>query len=700
MRNHRASEPSRAFVLVLLVLLLGGAGAPSDPGPRAAFPGADRFGAPEGAPPAAPAYRGGELLGYLLSTKQVTAGGGYGARPLDVLVGLGLDCRIAGAELLEQHEPILMIGVGADALAGFVRQYAGLDAARRVRIGAAPEGQSVQAISRATISSFALHDAILGAARAVARARGLPCALGAGGGAARLELDAFRPEGWEELRAAGSVARLRITAAEAAGALRRAGAPNPAAALLPPDANYATLYAALATPAQIGANLLGQAEHARLLADAAPGSNLVFVAGEGAYSFKGTSWVRTGAFDRVQIAQGERTIGLVAAQHRQVERIRAAGAPEPREAAVFVLPPESGFDPALPWRLELAVSERRPEGGPALALFALPYALPERHLRPAPPAEAAPEDHEGAAAPPWHRAWELRSGRLAVLALALLAVCAVVLLQNPLARRPRLWRAVRLSGLAFTLGWLGWYAGAQLSVVNLISFAAALSTGFSWEPFLLDPLGFVLWAFVAASLLFWARGVFCGWLCPFGALQELLNLVARRLRVPQVTVPFALHERLWPAKYIVFLVLLGLSLGPIEAAVAAAEVEPFKTAITLHFQRPWPFVAYALALLTGGLFIERMFCRYLCPLGAALALPARIRVFDWLKRHKQCGAPCQLCARSCPVQAIHPEGRINPNECINCLKCQTLYYDEQACPAVRLQIKLRGLAAVGAGGRP
>jgi NosR/NirI family nitrous oxide reductase transcriptional regulator len=193
--------------------------------------------------------------------------------------------------------------------------------------------------------------------------------------------------------------------------------------------------------------------------------------------------------------------------------------------------------------------------------------------------------------------------------------------------------------------------------------------------------------------------VFCGWLCPFGALQELLNLLARRLRLPQVTVPFALHERLWPVKYIIFLGLLGLSLGPIELAFAAAEVEPFKTAIILHFLRAWPFVAYALALLVGGLFIERMFCRYLCPLGAALALPARIRIFEWLKRHKQCGRPCQICARSCPVQAIHPEGRINPNECINCLKCQTLYYDEHTCPALAIQRKQRERAAMGTGGR-
>jgi NosR/NirI family transcriptional regulator, nitrous oxide reductase regulator len=700
MRSHRARGAGGAPFLVLLLVLLGGAGAPESDASRAVFPGADGFGAFEGVPPAAPAYSGSALLGYLLSTKQVTGGGGYGARALDVLVGLGLDCRIVGAELVEQHEPILMIGVGGDALAAFVRQYAGLDVARRVRLGAAAtDGQAaVQAISRATISSFALHDAILGAARAVARARGLPCAVGGEGGGARLDLDAYRPESWDELLAAGSIARLRTTAAEAAESLRRAGAPNPAAAVLPSDANYATLYAALATPAQIGANLLGQAEHARLLADAEPGSSLVFVAGEGAYSFKGTSWVRTGVFDRVQIAQGERTIGLVATQHRPIERLRVAGAPALRESAIFVLPPDSGFDPTAPWRLDLAVFERRPEGGVATAVFAVPYALPMRHLLPGQPAGTAEEGHEEEAAPLWRRAWEAQQGRLGVLALALLALCALMMLQNPVARRPRLWRAIRLAGLAFTLGWLGWYAGAQLSIVNLLSFVTALRTGFNWEPFLLDPLGFMLWAFVAVTLLFWARGVFCGWLCPFGALQELLNLLARRLGVPQVTVPFPLHERLWPAKYIVFLLLLGLSLGPTALAVAAAEVEPFKTAIILRFERTWPFIAYAAALLVGGLFIERMFCRYLCPLGAALALPARIRIFEWLKRHKQCGTPCQLCARSCPVQAIHPDGRINPNECINCLKCQTLYYDEQACPAVRLRIKLQALPAAAARG--
>ena len=97
---------------------------------------------------------------------------------------------------------------------------------------------------------------------------------------------------------------------------------------------------------------------------------------------------------------------------------------------------------------------------------------------------------------------------------------------------------------------------------------------------------------------------------------------------------------------------------------------------------------YAVALLVAGLFIERFFCRYLCPLGAALAIPGRIRMFQWLRRWPECGSPCQRCANECPVQSIHPEGHINVNECIYCMHCQELYRDDQRCPHM-IQVRLK-----------
>ena len=300
------------------------------------------------------------------------------------------------------------------------------------------------------------------------------------------------------------------------------------------------------------------------------------------------------------------------------------------------------------------------------------YRLPARYLAPAPP--------EPPPAPAWREVWLGRVPDLMVLGTALAALTGVFFFQDGLARRRRLWARLRVAFLLFTLLWIGWYAAAQLSVVNVLTFGDALRTGFRWDFFLLEPLIFVLWSYVAVALIFWGRGVFCGWLCPFGALQELANRAARRLGVPQVKVPFWLHERLRALKFVIFLALFAVALGSMAQAQRLAEVEPFKTAIVLRFLRDWPFVAWALLLLAAGLFVERFFCRYLCPLGAALALPARLRQFEWLKRHRQCGRECRICEVQCPVQAIQPEGTIHPGECIYCLKCQCNYHDDHLCP--------------------
>ena len=144
--------------------------------------------------------------------------------------------------------------------------------------------------------------------------------------------------------------------------------------------------------------------------------------------------------------------------------------------------------------------------------------------------------------------------------------------------------------LLFILVWLGWYANAQLSVVNVLTFANSLLTGFSWEYFLSAPLIFLLWASIAAGLLFWGRGPFCGWLCPFGALQELLNNIAQAVKVPQYRLPWGLHERLWPIKYIIFLGLFGMSLYSTAFAEELAEVEPPTEGAGSHHRFKWNFV--------------------------------------------------------------------------------------------------------------
>jgi NosR/NirI family nitrous oxide reductase transcriptional regulator len=308
----------------------------------------------------------------------------------------------------------------------------------------------------------------------------------------------------------------------------------------------------------------------------------------------------------------------------------------------------------------------------------------------------------GDSGPAWLAVWRVQSVNLAVLAALLTVLVAILVLMQPLSRRPRLLTVLRLGFLAFVLVWLGWVAGAQVTVINLLTWLHAAAGAASVQVVLSDPLIAVLMAFVLVTFVIWGRGVFCGWLCPFGAMQELLGRIARLLRIPEVRLSHATHRLLWPVKYVILAGLVAVSFQSMSAAGVGAEVEPFKTAISLRFARDWPYVAYATVLLAVGLSVERFFCRFMCPLGAAFALGGKLRLrrLNPLKRRPECGSPCQLCTRRCPIQAIEPSGRINMDECFYCLDCQVLHHDERLCPPLAIERKRRVRAADEPAGAP
>ena len=735
----RYGEPRAIRMLAMLMLwlcavhLLAAAPARADSrlddflkqvAPAEIFPGADRVGPVEGNPPASAAYKSGQLLGYAFLNADVVNSTGYSGKPINILVGIDLSGRIVGAKLMEHHEPIVLIGIPAAKLTAFIQSYVGLNYAETPAL--ATRGPPVDIISGATVTTMVIGDSITRSATRIARARGLgspQAALTPAAPAAirKINESVNAVEDWAALVGDGSVRRLSLSVAEINQAFAKSG--NPLAAAHPEagpdDDSFIDLYIAEVSVPSIGRSLLGEDGYSRLKARLTPGQQAILVAGSGRYSFKGSGYVRGGIFDRIELVQGDSIIRFRDRNHERVGDLAASGAPDFPEIGLFTIPKGESFDPTAPWRLTLLVQRAIGARDKAFLTFDLGYSLPDKYVTlerpavtvavPTAPAQAATASPATVRAtetaaegePLWMRMWRGKAVQIIILAAALLALTAIFFFQDALVRRPRLYRRLRLAFLVFTLFWIGWYAHAQLSVVNVLTFVSALRSDFRWDYFLMDPLVFMLWCAVAAAMLFWGRGAFCGWLCPFGALQELLNAGARMLRVPQLKIPFGVHQRLWPIKYIVFLILFGLSLYYLALSEEAAEVEPFKTAIILDFMRSWPFVLYALVLLFAGLFVDRFFCRYLCPLGAALAIPARIRMFDWLKRYRECGNPCQRCGNECPVQAIHPEGHINPNECIQCLHCQELYHDDHRCPVmIQKRLKRERLAALSSGKSP
>ncbi|BBH33673.1 NosR/NirI family protein [Pseudomonas sp. St290] len=640
----------------------------------------------------------GKVLGYVFQSLDVVDIPAYSGKPINVQVILDPAGVILDAYVLEHHEPILLIGIAEEKLHAFSARYSGIKVNQRVVVGHSsdPNAVTVDAIAGATVTAMVVNEVIMRAAHDVAVSLGLVKGdAGLAVAPARVREDIYEPADWKTLTGNGAVRRLHLTRGQVDASFKGTEAEQvETASGEQVNDTFIDLYATHLNPPTIGRNLLGEAQYRTLMAELKPGEQAIAVMGSGRYSFKGSGYVRGGIFDRVQLRQSGDTISFRDLDFQRLNDVALDDMPDFDEMAIFIIRASHRFDPGSPWNLELLVRRQTGPVSGTFSSFELAYQLPEPYLeRPLPTAEQLAAAEE-ASRPMWLTLWYQKSVEITVLGAALLVLTAILFFQDSLARRPTLLHWLRRGYLVFTVVFLGGYALAQLSVVNVLTFVHALFEGFRWELFLTDPLIFILWVFTAGSILLWGRGVFCGWLCPFGALQELINELARKLKVPQYELPFAVHERLWAIKYIILLVLFGVSLESMATAERLAEVEPFKTAITLRFDRQWWFVAYAVGLLVINLFTRKVYCRYVCPLGAALAMPTRLRLFDWLKRRKECGNPCQLCAKECEIQAIHPDGRINANECHYCLDCQMTWHNENKCPPLINKRKKRGKATV------
>ncbi len=668
-------------------------------------PGADSLGVLRTDIPVVPALKGSEVIGYVFLTSDFVTTTGYSGKPIHVVMGVDSGAKVTGVKLVKHSEPIVLIGIPDSKIQAVTEKYAGLDLIKEAKSGGSSHDLDI--VSGATVTIIVIDDSIVRAGLKVARQLGLgglKAELSASGPQKKL----LRPVGedisvsdWQTLNDDGSVRSLRLDIGQVNQAFVDSGDKR---AIKRPERGdsedtFIDMHIAMVSVPEIGRTLLGDDEYSNLMDWLGDGEEAILVLGRGKYSFKGSGYVRGGIFDRIQLIQGDNATRFFDKQHKRLGRLATGDAPTFTELDIFKIPNEMTFDPANPSRLQLLVQRSVGAIDKSFITFDLGYQVPDRFFEIVASSNAATVEPqvEGAIAASnpdelshlWKRIWEQKSVEVGLLVFAITLLTGVFFFQMQITKYEQFTYWFRIGFLVFTLFVLGWYANAQLSIVNVLAFASAVTSNFSWSAFLMDPLIFILWFSVAASLLFWGRGVFCGWLCPFGALQELTNKVARFVKVPQITVPWGLHERLWPIKYMIFLGLFGLSLYSLELAERFAEIEPFKTAIILKFDRTWPYVLFVVVLLSAGLFIERFYCRYLCPLGAALAIPGRLRMFDWLKRYKECGDPCTRCAKECMVQAIHPEGNINPNECHQCLHCQVLYQSSTKCPVCVISAEKR-----------
>ncbi|WP_434086930.1 transcriptional regulator NosR [Shewanella spartinae] len=655
---------------------------PKDPLPilHELFPEATRISDKQGEPALWTIYKDQQILGYGFETNDIARIPAYSGEPVNILVAIDPEGKYLGAKVLEHHEPIILAGIPESKLWKFAEQYTGLSVKDRLKVGGnEKEGiVAIDGLSGATVTVMVMNVAITKAATQAATALGIieqqadqiqPIST--------IKQELFTPANWTELTGDGSIRKLYLTRGAVDDAFEGTAAEEvDKASEDEKQEMFAEIYYTLADIPTIGKNLFGEADYQWLMQTLQPGEHLVAVMGNG-YSFKGSGYVRGGIFDRIQVHQKDNAISFRDLDHNRISDLYIQGAPKFNEMSVFRIAQHHEFDPGSSWQFELLV---RRQTGPIDSIFTSfkgQYDPLNKYVDT--PAAIVPEPELTMVQQIWHdRQLEV------VLLLILMGVLLLILFfQDILVRHPTFMHRLRHGFLVVTVVVIGWSWGGQLSVVNVFTFLHALMKDFSWDLFLLDPIIFILWCAAAVTMLLWGRAVYCGWLCPFGALQELVNVMGRYFKLPQVELPFAVHERLWAIKYLILLALFGLSLDSLAMAEQFAEIEPFKTTFLLKFDREWPFILWALLMIFSSLFNRKTFCRYLCPLGAALSVSNSVRLFDWLKRRPECGTPCKTCAKECEIQAIHPNGVINMRECHYCLDCQVTYFNEEKCPPLK-----------------
>ena len=193
----------------------------------------------------------------------------------------------------------------------------------------------------------------------------------------------------------------------------------------------------------------------------------------------------------------------------------------------------------------------------------------------------------------------------------------------------------------------------------------------------------LLAAVLALSVAF--GPVFCGWVCPLGTAQEWVSRLGRKIfgRRHNTFVPRAVDRALRYLRYVVLAWVVYMTAA--TGTLIFEAWDPYYTMFNLWSDELALSGVVILALvLVLSLFVERPFCKYACPFGAALGLSNLVRVFG-IRRNKATCINCSACDRACPMNiAISGAGTVRDHQCISCLKCTS----EQACP-VKSTVELR-----------
>ena len=258
----------------------------------------------------------------------------------------------------------------------------------------------------------------------------------------------------------------------------------------------------------MGKNIFGDKWYSYHVSQLATGDNLLVILGSGLYSWKKNQ------YNRVTLVQKDKKWKFTQNEALKATALRIKEKPSLSQIGLLRVPKEWGFDPLEKWELEFEVNEKFANGK-----FSLNYDLPNRLIT------GDPVALEDAGLRPiataflglvresklsgWQSEWAQQDYSIIFLFLLLILLTLLLIFQKKLSASKKIHSYIRLGFLTIILTWLGWIAQAQLSIVNIISYAQALIQGKGYTQFLFEPLICIIFVYTVISLILLGRGVFC-----------------------------------------------------------------------------------------------------------------------------------------------------------------------------------------------
>lgn len=164
---------------------------------------------------------------------------------------------------------------------------------------------------------------------------------------------------------------------------------------------------------------------------------------------------------------------------------------------------------------------------------------------------------------------------------------------------------------------------------------------------------------------------FCGNICPLGFMQEIFTKLRNKLKIKRVELPKTMDKILRALKFVVLIATLYFTYK--FGILVIRSFDPWATYHHIVSSDLFTEFSIGFIVLIGSLilsfFVDRAFCKYLCPQGAFLSILSKLSLTK-IYRNKETCTNCKICTKVCPMNIeVHTQDKIKTSECISCNEC-------------------------------